>query len=560
MPKGRFHAEIGRPAETDLGKRGALLELSAWIRPLRSPQGVEHQGRARFGRCDGVLATSTGAVARPAPPRLLTRVRTLRAVDAAAIAVFATIGGVALRPVRDPDAFWHVATGRLIWRTHKVPKADSFSWTAPGRHWIAHEWLTETIFWPIQRTLGWAGLTMFCALAILATWMLVWSTARLLGASPWAAVGLTALGATSSTHTWDARPQMISLACMALLGRLMADAWMGSPKRLLWAVPLILVWANLHGGYIFGIALLGAFATGVTLDRVLGIRRTSSEAATPALVRKVWIVTLLAAASSLLNPNGLRGFLYPFSYLGDNASTRYVAEWMAPRFSNPDYWPFAVLLALTIAGMWRARRIVPAHVVICTLAFGGLGLQSVRNISQFAVFCAPWAAWALTRTRTRSQPATAPAAHDPAKATVHLVVALGACAAWAVLAFPNLTASANAAEQRATYPVAATRSLAQHATPNTRIFNQYDWGGYLTLELPSVPVFVDGRPDMYGDAFIDRYMSIWLLRPGWQSRLSSTGVTTVLASTSSPMVLALRADRGWTATYTDRVATILERR
>lgn len=512
-----------------------------------------------------MLATSTGAVASPAPPRLLTRVRRLRAVDAAAIAMFATIVGVALRPVRDPDAFWHVATGRLIWRTHNVPKADPFSWTAPGRHWIAHEWLTESIFWPIQRTLGWAGLSMFCALAILATWILVWSTARLLGASPWAAVGLTALGATSTTHTWDARPQMISLACMALLGRLMAEAWMGSPKRLRWAVPLMLLWANLHGGYIFGIALLGAFATGVTVDRVLGMRRASGEAATPVLMRTAWIVTALAAASSLVNPNGLRGFLYPFSYLGDNASTRYVAEWMAPRFTNPDYWPFAVLLALTIAGMWRARRIVPAHVVICTLSFGGLGLQSVRNISQFAVFCAPWAAWTLTLTRTRAsaQAATAPATAspgDPAKALVHLAVALGACAAWAVLAFPNLTASANAAEQRATYPVAATRYLAQHATPDTRIFNQYDWGGYLVFALPSTPVFVDGRPDMYGDAFIDRYMSTWLLRPGWQSRLSSTGVTTVLASTSSPMVRALRADRGWTTTFTDRVATILERR
>ena len=193
-----------------------------------------------------MLASSTGAAFRPARARLLARVRTLQAVDAAAIAMFATVAGVALRPVRDPDAFWHVATGRLMWRTHSIPMVDPFSWTAPGRSWIAHEWLTEAIFWPVQHTFGWAGLTMLCAVAIVATWMLVWSSARRLGASPWAAVGLTALGATSSTHTWDARPQMISLACMALLGRLLADAWMGNPKRLVLAVPLTLEIGRAH--------------------------------------------------------------------------------------------------------------------------------------------------------------------------------------------------------------------------------------------------------------------------------------------------------------------------
>lgn len=505
-----------------------------------------------------MLATSTGAVAGPAPAGLVARARTLRAVDAAAIAMFATIAGVALRPVRDPDAFWHVATGRLIWRTHSIPKADPFSWTAPGRDWIAHEWLTETVFWPIQRAFGWAGVTILCALAIVATWMLVWSTARRLGASPWAAVGVTALGATGTTHTWDARPQMISLACMALLGRLMADSWLGAPKRLRWAIPLTLVWANLHGGYIFAIALLGAFATGVTLDRILSARRgTAHDAATVALVRTAWLVTALAAASSLVNPNGVAGFVYPFTYLGDNASTRYVAEWMAPRFSDPDYWPFGVLLVLTVVALWRARRSIPSHLIICTLAFGLLGLQSVRNISQFAVFCAPWVAWALTVARTRP---VASQAVDPAKAGVHLVVAVGACLAWALLAVPNLTASANAAEHRTTYPVSAVRYLSAHSSADTRIFNQYDWGGYLTLELSSVPVYVDGRPDMYGDAFIDGYMSTWLLRPGWQSRLEDAGVTTVLASSTSPMVRALRTTPGWSVAYTDQVATALDRR
>ena len=143
---------------------------------------------------------------------------------------------------------------------------------------------------------------------------------------------------------------------------------------------------------------------------------------------------------------------------------------------------------------------------------------------------------------------------------MHLAVAVGTCLAWGALAAPGLTVAANASEQRSTYPVAASRYLSAQAQPNMRIFNQYDWGGYLTFALPAVPVYVDGRPDMYGDEFVDRYMSTWLLRPGWQDRLTSAGVTTVLASGTSPMVQALRSDPRWTIAYTDRTATVMQRR
>ena len=78
--------------------------------------------------------------------------------------------------------------------------------------------------------------------------------------------------------------------------------------------------------------------------------------------------------------------------------------------------------------------------------------------------------------------------------------------------------------------------------------------------MPTVKVFVDGRPDMYGDEFVDRYMSTWWLKPGWQERLREDGVNTVIANPNSKLVIALAKDPGWKRVYGDAIAVILQRR
>ena len=502
-----------------------------------------------------VLTATTGNLPRP---RIGSQVGDIALVDAVTVAVFATIAGLAVTPVRDPDVFWHLATGRLIVRTHHIPRADPFSWTAPGRRWIAHEWLTEVLFHGAHTAFGWAGLILLSASAIVVAFLFAWSAAVRLGAPKWAATTVTGIAALGSLHTWGARPQMFSLALTGLLGRLMVDAWQGRERRLWWAVPLVLIWANLHGGYIFAIALLGAFAVGATIDRVFASRRTGPGThATPNLERNAWIVTALAAAASLVNPNGLRGFLYPFSYLGDNASTRYVGEWFAPKFSNPQYWPFALLLVLVFGALVRNRRDVPTYQLIGALAFAFLGLQSVRNIGQFGILAVAVIAVGLGRRAAGTTEGT-DVVRTPHTIT-HGALAVAAVAAWAVMSGPNLSANANVMRQSKDFPIASVVWIRAHTQPSQRIFNDYAWGGYLTLFAPDVPVFVDGRPDMYGDAFMDRFISTWRLRNGWEQRLRADGVTRVLARGDAPIAKALAATPGWTVVHHDDLAVVIDR-
>jgi hypothetical protein len=476
------------------------------------------------------------------------------------------VGAMSVDTARDPDLFWHVKTGQWIWAHHAVPKADPFSWTAPGRKWIAHEWLTEAVYASLHRSFGWVGIAVLSALIIVAGWMFVRATCLRLGAGPIAATGATLLAAISTLHTWGTRPQMISLMCTAMFAWLLVRAVTGDPRKLLFAVPVMLLWTNLHGGYIFGVAMLWAFTLSLlgesAVRRFTGGRRLLAWRTATDSHRSLLPVSLVAAvgttAITLLNPNGLEGFTYPFSYLGKNASTKYVIEWFAPDFSKAQYWPFAIVAALFAAAVVKQRRSLPTHLLAIGVPFAFLAFQSVRNITQFAIIAAP----PLGLLFTKRKPTTAaagrtkvPQAED--RKASFIILAMIAAAVIAATA-PTLTAAANERVQATEFPVAAARELKRQGYPN--VFNQYDWGGYLMLAVPDLKVFIDGRPDMYGDAFVDRYMSTWWLKPGWKQRLDSDGVDTVIAASGASMIGELAKDPAWKRVYSDSVAVILRRR
>ncbi len=485
---------------------------------------------------------------------------------ATAAILVGALGVMAVGPARDPDVFWHLKTGQWIWAHHGIPKVDPFSWTAPGRKWIAHEWLTEVAYASLHSAFGWPAIALISALIIVAGWMFVRATCLRLGAQPISATLVTLLAAISSLHTWGSRPQMISLMLTAVFAWLISCASTKSqgsttnPKRLLITVPIMLLWANLHGGYIFGVAMLWAFSAAIAGEVVL--RRTTigrrllagrtAEGPNAALLKPTLFATIASTAVTFVNPNGVDGFLYPFSYLGKNASTKYVAEWFAPDFSKVQYWPFAILAALFAVAILKRRRTSPLYFLAIGVPFAFLAFQSVRNITQFSILAAPL----ICTLKTRSNDGKRSPQQNDKKAS-RIVFAITGIALL-VATLPTLTVSANREAQARTFPAAAAKQLISMA--NVKIFNQYDWGGYLLHAVPGLKVYVDGRPDMYGDAFVDHFISIWWLKPGWKQRLTSDGVNTVIANPQANLITELQRDKLWQQVYADNVAVILRRR
>ena len=137
---------------------------------------------------------------------------------------------------------------------------------------------------------------------------------------------------------------------------------------------------------------------------------------------------------------------------------------------------------------------------------------------------------------------------------VLLAVLLLAVLVKASLDFP---ASANLAEFRKTLPVDAVEFLKAQRPPG-RLFNSYNWGGYLLWELPEYPVFIDGRTDLYTDELTGEWLQVIRAETGWQDTLDRWQVRLILLEPGMPVVAYLPA-QGWQLLYQDDVAVVYGR-
>jgi hypothetical protein len=523
------------------------------------------------------MSDATASVATP--QRANSALRSLSAGSWGLVGLFGTLFVLAIAPALDPDLGWHLGTGRWIIENRQIPFTDPFSWSVPGRKWIAHEWLTEVLMQATREATGDWSLILIWAGLITASWAMVYRTSRIAGASSLSGAVFTGLAAISSIHTWGVRPQMLTLL-LATVTIMRLQTWRSHDGRTPWElIPLVALWANLHGGYIFGIVTVLVFAVGALGEWVLRrwpISRGQFAVATPKRLGQIWLLFLGTVLASLATPNTIDGLIYPFTYLGDNASTRYVGEWFAPSFRNPQFWPFAMLLIITVAVLVIGvrKRVIGLTELGLVVPFGLMGLQSVRNITQFSVCAVPVIAsvWTVVRANG-SKPSTAkvtPRTGRPqqiterAKTTITAISASSMILALLVMTSADLAPERNQTERQKTMPLAATQWLVDH--PGGKVFNHYNYGGWLIFS--KVPVYVDGRPDMYGDAFVDEYVRITLKRTNddWQSDVARIGADRVLLPKGSALGDLIAKDiaagkaPGWYEPAKDPIARLFIKR
>jgi hypothetical protein len=467
-----------------------------------------------------------------------------------AIALFV----IAVRPTLDPDLWWHLRTGEYI-LAQGIPRQDVFSFTVPEHSWITHEWLSQVFMWLVYVAGGLEGLILIFGLLIAVSFWLIY--ARSAG-RPYLAAFVTLLAAFASAMTWDARPQIFNLLFLAaflyVIGGVRSEALR---PRALWALPpLTALWANFHSGYMLGVAVLLVYVAGETISRWQPAEGAVSQAAWRQLLR----MTPVALLAALLNPNGYHLWIYPFETLGSPAMQGYIAEWMPPDFRLRMFWPFAGLLAmgvLTFALTPRRPRFTDL------LLFGGTaaaGLLSARNIPIFAlpavgIICRylvpalePTRLARLTRPRTPAVPRRGVQALN--------VIPLGLAVVAGLLWTVDVLAG-NWKTIGETYPVAAVDYLETAGLDGSRGFNEYAWGGYLIWR--GLPVFVDGRADVYGDEFLYDYMETYAARPGWRAPLERFDVEYALLQKGSTLAVLLEESQGWQQRYADDLAVIFER-
>lgn len=327
-----------------------------------------------------------------------------------------------------------------------------------------------------------------------------------------------------------------------------------SSRDLAASVPLLmLAWANTHGSFVLGLGLLGATWIGVVSQR-------------DGRTRLFLAIGMLAALVTLVNPFGLRLWEYVATAV-TGSRLQLITEWAPPNLGDRMWWAFVVALGLAAVGAagWlaRPRQGGPGTLriddVLIAVALAIAGLEQARHAGVLGIGAAPVVAAGVAWVGRRL-PAL-PARTSRTRPGLHVAIFGALAIATGILVWARVGPTNTAAAVRADYPVDALPALDRLACgrpDDLHLFNDYSWGGWLEMVRPDIPVFIDGRSEVYGDAQVAGYAVIAGAQAGWDAALDAPGVETALVRSASPLVGALAA-RGWTVAYRDAVSTLLRR-
>ena len=472
----------------------------------------------------------------------------------ALLAVFA----IAARTPNDTDTLWHLRAGQWMVENGQHLHIDAFSHTQLGETWLNHSWLSQLTLYGLDSALGPVGLGLFTA--ILATGGMFFAFLQIDGDPLVRALSVVA-GAGAAAVFWSPRPQMFTFF---FSGAVLYVLWLWQKRDInrLWAIPLIiLIWANMHGGYATGfiILVLAMIGEGVRwlLNDVIGAAE-DEERVTLRPAMMIAALGLISALVTFVNPLGPRVLTIPFQTVGINTLQDFIQEWASPNFHQPWVWPFLwLLLGTYVAATVSSERLDWGDAIMLS-AWAYLALLAGRNIAVFALVATPLLAEHLNailrgfNITLRWRP--------PTNITQSILNGVILIALVALVMFKmSIAWSPDAiAEAQAAFPTEAANYLRDEGPPGP-LFNSYNWGGYLVWELPEYPVYVDGRTDLYGDAVLSTYLNIYFAQEGWEDALDDGEINLVLVERSSPLTQLLMLHDNWQQLYRDDQAIIFAR-
>lgn len=406
--------------------------------------------------------------------------------------------------LQDGDTMWHIAAGQWILGHGAVPTQDPFSHTMRGAPWVAHEWLSEIPLALAHDSGGWTAVVALGALAFAATVGLM-ARALLRWLEPIHVVLVSALAVLMTASHLLARPHVLAMPLMLVwvIGLVRAREEDRAPS--LWLLPVMTIWANMHGGFTLGIALTLALGAEAVLA---GWRRQRAGAA----ARSWGLFVGLATVCALLTPHGAQAFAFTWQVMVEDsfALTR-IGEWRSPdfhRFQPLEAW----LLALMALAMHKGLRLPPMRLLLL-LGLVHLSLKHIRNVELLGLlaplllapaFAAQWQRLRGAAPQFDGADRLMRLLAKPAEPAALLLAALMLGAITLAVGRGNPPAPPDKIA-----PAAAVRAV-KAAGVKGPVFNDYSWGGYLIYA--SVPPFIDGRADVYRDAFMKEYVNAMDLR------------------------------------------------
>lgn len=462
----------------------------------------------------------------------------------------------------DSDLGRHLTLGQFILDHHKIPTTDMLSHTKSGEPRPPYEWIAQLLFAMSYRLAGMDSVIALTGLVIALAFTLVYSDAVRRSGLPLTALILAILAAGASSLHWLPRPHVFTFLLFVIwLERL--ERVQSGEKVPLWLFPaLMLLWANTHGGFIFGFLAWLAYLAGSIWESILYRRFLTGLPDSPHVEtgKRFAFIGLSAFIASIVTPSGWGNWQAVL-----NNNSRFILsrtfETMPPDLLQPNTWPFLLLLTLAVILTALDKQRALSHIFLL-LGFAALGLLMARNIPLFALASAPILAkparralkrfevWLRIETRLSETEAGLRGFVWPLAATLAVL---------SVFTYQHWRSASSVFQfDSSVFPVAAADWLVEHPQSGN-VFNEFNWGGYLLFRLwPSQKVFLDSQTDFYGEEMMRLYEQT-VTGKDWRTDFERYAVEWAIIQPDSGLARALRVEESWQVLYEDQVAIVLRR-
>lgn len=481
--------------------------------------------------------------------------------------------GLATKMLGDAGIGWHIRTGQQILSTHRIPRVDPYSSIMSGKRWIAWEWLYDAIVGALDSAGSLNGVVWFNAFVIAATFAITFQSMITRGTKFFAALVLILLALSASMIHLLARPHVVTWLFVVIwfnvLDRSEQESMAGkiaARSRQLWLLPAIMViWVNLHGGFLFGLVLCATFwlsalsswrATAQTFDDTL------LRLACVKRLRDLTAVTLLCAAATFVNPYGWALHRHIISYLRNPFLMDHIEEFQSPNFHQLAPRCFLILFLATFAALAVRKRSLKTSELLLLLFAIYAGLFASRNIPVASILLVLIVGPLLPPLRALSKLSKRMTTADSTlRGHIWIILAVvfvlfvdfnGGRFAGKVLA--------NAHFDPSRMPVAAVDHLESIRISSPVLTSDF-WGGYVIYRLyPGSKVLLDDRHDLYGEQVLASYLKMFRAQPGWDDFLREYNVRCVLMPRNAPISAMLSQTPVWKSIYSDDLAIMFVRK
>ncbi|OGW42788.1 MAG: hypothetical protein A2Y66_02550 [Nitrospirae bacterium RBG_13_41_22] len=461
--------------------------------------------------------------------------------------------------LNDGDTGYHIRAGEYIIQTFSIPRYDMFSFLTPPIPWTAHEWLSEVAMALLYKVFGLTGVVIFFAFFIACVFFLFFKIIQTYTGNILICILVSLFVITSSQVHWLARPHIFSLLLFVIWYYLL-DIYHYKNKNYLYLFPpIMLLWVNLHGGFVIGFILIGIYLFGNLIKFFFSNAEEKEE-----YKRKTKLLGMTAIACllvSLINPYSYQILLFPLKLISNKFIMDHVNEFLPPNFH--ESMPFKYMLLFMIAVFAISRKRINIIELALIVLFTNMSLYSARYIPLFAIVTAPilvkqiesvFGQWDGRLKNFLKKRAERIASVD-ASANGYVLP----CAAILLTIFLAVNGKVGYTFDEKEKPVAAVEFLkGEHIKGN--MFNNDEFGDYIIYAAwPEYKVFFDGRSDMYGVDRMKEYFKVTGVETGWDKVLKKYNINWIIYDANSYLSRFLLERVDWKLIYADKVANIFVR-